>query len=257
MGYPPTAPPPPMGYPGALPPMDYPGAPPPMGYPDAPPPMGYPGAPPPMGYPPSAPPPTLPAGCVAVVGQQYCAPYVVDLTVRKKALSLSRGDFVVTDVNGALLLKVQGKVFSIIDRRVLVDGTGNPIVTMRRKMMTVHDLWEVYRGESMNSSDLLFSAKKSSFIQPLKTQLDVFLVPNTGESVCDFKVKSGFFERSYTICIGESNTIIAQMRRKYTVSNVLLGRDTFRVTVYPNIDYAFIVALVVILDEINRGDDDL
>ncbi|KAK1284091.1 Protein LURP-one-related 15 [Acorus calamus] len=155
----------------------------------------------------------------------YCAPYVVDLTVRKKALSLSRGDFVVTDVNGALLLKVQGKVFSIIDRRVLVDGTGNPIVTMRRK--------------------------------PLKTQLDVFLVPNTGESVCDFKVKGSFFERSYTICIGESNTIIAQMRRKYTVSNVLLGRDTFRVTVYPNIDYAFIVALVVILDEINRGDDDL
>ncbi|KAK1284345.1 Protein LURP-one-related 15 [Acorus calamus] len=150
--------------------------------------------------------------------EQYCAPYVVDLTVRKKALSLSRGDFVVTDVNGALLLKVQGKVFSIIDRRVLVDGAGNPIL--------------------------------------LKTQLDVFLVPNTSESVCDFKVKGGFFERSYTICIGESNTIIAQMRRKYTVSNVLLGRDTFRVTVYPNIDYAFIVALVVILDEINRGDDD-
>ncbi|KAK1283250.1 Protein LURP-one-related 15 [Acorus calamus] len=50
------------------------------------------------------------------------------------------------------------------------------------------------------------------------------------------------------------------MKRKYTVTNVLMGRDTFGVTVYPNIDYAFVVALVVILDEINRdrmGDDDI
>ncbi|KAK1284346.1 Protein LURP-one-related 15 [Acorus calamus] len=224
------------------------------------PPMGYPptGPPPPMGYPQSAPPSTLPVGCVAVVGQQYCAPYPVDLTVRKKALSLSEGDFEVTDVNGVLLLKVRGKVFSIRDRRVLVDGAGNPIVTMRRKIMTVHDRWEAYRGESTNSSDLLFTAKKSSFIQLLKTQLDVFLASNTSENVCDFKVKGSFFERSCTICVGESNTIIAQMKRKYTVSNVLLGRDTFGVTVYPNFDYAFVVTLVVILDEINRdrmGDD--
>lgn len=42
------------------------------------------------------------------------------------------------------------------------------------------------------------------------------------------------------------------MRRKYTVSQVLMGRDTFTVTVYPGVDYAFIVALVVILDEINK-----
>ncbi|KAK1283728.1 Protein LURP-one-related 15 [Acorus calamus] len=153
-----------------------------------------------MGYPPSAPPPTLPAGCVAVVGQQYCAPYPVDLTVRKKALSLSEGDIVVTDVNGALVLKL------------------------------------------------------------LKTQLEVFLASNTSENVCDFKVKGSFFERSCTICVGESNTIIAQMKRKYTVTNVLMGRDTFGVTVYPNNDYAFVVALVMIMDEINRdmmGDDDI
>lgn len=29
------------------------------------------------------------------------------------------------------------------------------------------------------------------------------------------------------------------------------GKDTFGVTVYPNVDYAFIVALVVILNEIS------
>lgn len=40
-----------------------------------------------------------------------------------------------------------------------------------------------------------------------------------------------------------------------SAQSVLLGKDNFMVTVYPNIDYAFIVALIVILDEINNSDE--
>ena len=46
------------------------------------------------------------------------------------------------------------------------------------------------------------------------------------------------------------------MRCKYTVSPVLMGRDMFTVTMYLRVDYAFIVALVVILDEINKESED-
>ena len=41
------------------------------------------------------------------------------------------------------------------------------------------------------------------------------------------------------------------MHRKQNVGSVVLGKDTFAVTVYPHVDYAFIVALIVVLDEIN------
>ncbi|KAL3633361.1 hypothetical protein CASFOL_000585 [Castilleja foliolosa] len=41
------------------------------------------------------------------------------------------------------------------------------------------------------------------------------------------------------------------MHKKHNAQSVLLGRDTFGVTVYPNVDYAFITALIVILEEIN------
>ena len=41
------------------------------------------------------------------------------------------------------------------------------------------------------------------------------------------------------------------MHKKQNVQSVLLGKENFSVTVYPNIDYAFIVALIVILDDIN------
>uniref|UniRef100_A0A804MLB1 Protein LURP-one-related 15 n=1 Tax=Zea mays TaxID=4577 RepID=A0A804MLB1_MAIZE len=78
-------------------------------------------------------PPAAPAP-VAVVSPQFCAPYVVPLTVTKKAISLSDGDFTVTDANGATVLQVKGAVFSIRHRRVLLDAAGQPILTMLEKM---------------------------------------------------------------------------------------------------------------------------
>lgn len=41
------------------------------------------------------------------------------------------------------------------------------------------------------------------------------------------------------------------MHKKHSVKSILLGKDKFMVTVYPNVDYAFIISLIVILDEIN------
>lgn len=41
------------------------------------------------------------------------------------------------------------------------------------------------------------------------------------------------------------------MHRNHNVKTFLLGADNYAVTAYPNVDYAFIVALVVLLDEVN------
>ena len=46
--------------------------------------------------------------------------------------------------------------------------------------------------------------------------------------------------------------IVLQMHTKHTFKDLMLGKENFMVTVYPNMDYAFIVALIVILDEINQ-----
>jgi len=35
-----------------------------------------------------------------------------------------------------------------------------------------------------------------------------------------------------------------------------MDKDHFSVTVYPNVDYAFIVALIVVLDETNEDEKD-
>ncbi|URE06224.1 hypothetical protein MUK42_03709 [Musa troglodytarum] len=72
-------------------------------------------------------------GPVVVVGPQFCAPHVVDLTVTKKALSLTDSDFAVTDVNGNVVLKVKGVFFSLRDRCALLDAAGNPSSPCNRR----------------------------------------------------------------------------------------------------------------------------
>jgi uncharacterized protein YxjI len=188
---------------------------------------------------------------VAVVGPQFCAPDTMALTVTKKAFSWSGGDFNVSDVYGAVLMKVQGRYLSRHSHRVLCDAAGTPIISMRKKLISWHDTWKVYRGDSSDKKDLLFTAKRSHMMQ-LKTNLDVFLSGN--DRICDFKVKGSWFERSCTFYLGDTNTIIAHMSREYSLKNVLLRKDTFGITVYPGVDYALIVSIIVILYEIQKPD---
>ncbi|KAI3849641.1 hypothetical protein MKW92_014118 [Papaver armeniacum] len=204
------------------------------------------------------PPPPLatPGSQIVVIAPHFCAPYPVDLTISKKLISIGEGNFGVFISMAILSLRLK-VILSIRDRRVLVDAAGAPLVSLQQKIVTCHRRWQVYRGDSSDSKDLLFSVKKSSLLQ-LKTSLHVFLASNTAEEACDFKIKGSFFERSCAIYAGDSNNIIAQMRKKHTVQSIVLDKDTYQITVYPNVDYAFVVALCVVLNEINmdRKDED-
>ncbi|XP_059668110.1 protein LURP-one-related 15-like isoform X2 [Cornus florida] len=164
------------------------------------------------------------ANPISIIGPQFCVPNPVDLAIVRKMLAITDGNFVVTDLNDNLMFKLKEKIMAIHDRLVLLDAAGKPIVTLQEKIWTAHSRWQVFRGDSKDPADLLFSAKTSSIIQ-LKTKLNVYLANNTAE----------------------------EMHKKHTVESVLLGKDKFMVTVYPNVDYAFIVALIVILDDINKA----
>ncbi|KAK4268479.1 hypothetical protein QN277_025133 [Acacia crassicarpa] len=188
---------------------------------------------------------------VAVVGQQYCCPHPVDLAIVRMVLTLA-DKFTVTDINSNVVFKLGVSLLTLHDHRVLLDVAQNPVVTLRRKIMTMHDRWQAFRGDSSDPKDLIFSLKRSSLIQLVRTELDVFLASNTSEQVCDFKIKGSWLGRSCVVYAGESNTIVAQMHEKHTFQSIAFGKTNFMVTVHPNVDYAFIVALIVILDEINQ-----
>ncbi|KAF8731828.1 hypothetical protein HU200_015769 [Digitaria exilis] len=189
---------------------------------------------------------------VVVVAPQLCAPYAVALTVTKKVMSLHGNDFTITDPNDAVVLQVKGKGMMRHHRCVLLGANEQPILSFRGTMLTMHNKWEVFRGDSKSPSDLLFTARCPKLMQLLKTEMDIFLAGNnTDQQFCDFRLKGNYFDRNCAIYLGDSDIMIAQITRKYTAANVLLGRDTFNVTVFPNVDHVFVAALVVLLDEVH------
>lgn len=187
---------------------------------------------------------------VVVISHKFLAPYPVDLTIVEKVLKLSDGNFEVKDVNGNVVFKVEGKFFTLHNRRIVKDAAGNPIVSLENKILTAHNRWNAYKRDSSDPKDLVFTAKASHLIE-LKTGVDVFLPNNTEEEKCDFKLKGSFSESYCTIYAGDS--IIAQMHKKNTAQSMLLGKTTSSVTVYPNVDFAFIVALLVTLHETDNS----
>ncbi|XP_057513105.1 protein LURP-one-related 15-like isoform X2 [Actinidia eriantha] len=157
----------------------------------------------------------------------------------------------------------------------LLDAGLNPIATLLQKQMA-----SIYgRGQRPRRSAL--QCQKIA-VCPTQDRIKHPLANNTTAEVCDFKAEASWLERSHAIYAGESSTIVAQVRcilfkiviksvhhlcesndlmiivmqmqKKHTAESLLLGKDWFMVTVYPQIDYAFIDALLVIIDDINKED---
>ncbi|KAL8501941.1 hypothetical protein ACS0TY_021171 [Phlomoides rotata] len=76
------------------------------------------------------------------------------------------------------------------------------------------------------------------------------LANNQSEDVCDYTVQGSWFQKLCKVYFGDSSTIVAMMNENLSIGSQFSGKDIFMVKVCPNIDYAFIVALIIILDEI-------
>lgn len=185
---------------------------------------------------------------VTVVGAEHCRAHSIELTVSEKKASLSGESYEIADADGNCLFKMDGHAFSVRDKCTLLNREGCPVLTARKKLMSMHDTWEVYAGDKCEAESRLFEVKKSSFFQ-LKTSLDVLLNGNSNDDCPDFRIKGNFFEREAQILKGE--TVIAEVKRKFSVGNVIMDKHVFCVEVRPHIDLAFIATLIVILHEIS------
>ncbi|XP_071698018.1 protein LURP-one-related 10-like isoform X2 [Rutidosis leptorrhynchoides] len=178
---------------------------------------------------------------VSVIGTQFIAPYPLEVKIEKN----SQGNFVISDINSKTILKVKPCDTSFHRQRLLLDANDIPLVMMREK---------VYRGESKAKEDMIFSTKTEHMIH-FKTRLNVYLANKmSNKDDFDFKIEGNWSDRSCDIYIGDSSTAIAQVNKVQPLHNVKLPKDNFMVTIYRNVDYAFVVALIVIVDSMKSSD---
>nr|XP_016447647.1 PREDICTED: protein LURP-one-related 14-like [Nicotiana tabacum] len=185
---------------------------------------------------------------VPIVGDDFCFPYLVNLNVKKKILGISHINIDVLDDIGISLLQGNGKVWHLRKKkRIICDPAGLPILTLREKSLSWHNTWKVYRAGSLDRNDLLYTVKRSSPIQ-MKMQLDVFLASNISGEICDFHVKGAYTNQSFKVHKGD--TLIAEVKERFKLGSFFKGKENFELRVYPGADYAFIVSILIIYNEI-------
>ncbi|BAT83967.1 hypothetical protein LR48_Vigan03g079300 [Vigna angularis] len=174
---------------------------------------------------------------VSVINSLYCSADSITLQINtEKGVTYNEND--------DRLFYMNDTFFTLHNRRVLYDDTQKPIVTFYRKAVTLHERCKVFKGESTDSSQLLFSVKKINKSSSHGiTKLNVFLANNQDKKKSDFRVIISGIKSSCIVYIGESPNIVAKME----------NNGGFKVLVYPNVDYAFIVALLMIVKDVKVG----
>ncbi|XP_073393678.1 protein LURP-one-related 15 isoform X2 [Physcomitrium patens] len=181
---------------------------------------------------------------VPVVGQQYVSNTVQSYVISKKKLSVSQGDWTITDQAGNSAFKVDGRIASMHSRRFLRDAAGNTILSMKKKVLSVHDTWEILTG---NGDQVVATCRNSSVLQ-LKTSVDVMLVgkqTSTSTTTPDYQVKGDVLDWNLTVFRGRERAAVVS--RQVTAKTVVLDRDSFDVAIFPGVDQVLVLALLALL----------
>ncbi|CAN1325599.1 Protein LURP-one-related 14 [Linum perenne] len=97
----------------------------------------------------------------------------------------------------------------------------------------------------ITNDNLLFTVKQSHPLQ-IKKDLNVYLSTGLVDAP-DFNVTGSYTSLSFKVYKG--HRILAEVKHNFTLESFYKGKERFTIKVYPEVDYAFIIALLVIIDE--------
>ncbi|CAL4989896.1 unnamed protein product [Urochloa decumbens] len=170
------------------------------------------------------------------------------LTVWRKSLLFNCDGFTVFDAKGDLAFRVD--CYGARGRRhaevVLMDVAGKPLLTLRRKKLSLAEQWVIYDGdataEPTKSKPLLSVRRNVSLRSSTKTLAHVTpLVPGASA----FVVEGSYGRRACAVRDARGDSVVAEVRRKESV-----GDDVFRLVADPRrLGAPLAMGLVIALDE--------
>eukprot|EP01018_Ginkgo_biloba_P004634 Gb_02523 [translate_table: standard] len=184
-----------------------------------------------------------------LIDDQLCKASLTTLTVWKKSLVFNCNGFTVYDSTGNLAFRVDNYASNIKDGVILMDAAGNAFLTMRRKRLSIQNEWQGFLGDKLNGQKPMFSLRRPSTLLPTKVLAEVFIGSAKQKKQSDYHIEGSYSKRSFTI-YSNSRSIVAEVRRKQATSEIMLGADVFNLVVQPGYDQAFIMGLIITLDQI-------
>jgi len=166
------------------------------------------------------------------------------LTVWRKSLLFNCDGFTVFDARGDLAFRVD--CYASARRRaevVLMDVAGKPLLTVRRKRLSLTDHWVIYDGDG-TARPLLSVRRHVSLRSSSKTLAHVTpLGSAAAASAAEYVVEGSYGRRACAVRDARGDAV-AEVRRKESV-----GDDVFRLVADPRLGEPLAMGLVIALDE--------
>ncbi|PUZ62764.1 hypothetical protein GQ55_3G012500 [Panicum hallii var. hallii] len=171
------------------------------------------------------------------------------LTVWRKSLLFNCHGFTVFDARGDLAFRVDCYAASRCRAEVvLMDFAGKPLLTVRRKRLSLTEHWVIYDGdaaaEPAKSRPLLSVRRHVSLRASNKAVAHV--TPHTSAaaaSTAEYVVEGSYGRRACAVRDARGDAV-AEVRRKESV-----GDDVFRLVADPRLGAPLAMGLVIALDE--------
>jgi len=173
---------------------------------------------------------------------KYCVPQETMLHMKEKAFSLSGDDFTVKTTTGMEICRCKGKVLSISDKKVFTDMQGHELFALKNKHFTIHKSFHAERPDGKD----VFVVKGQFSILSSKSTCE-FTNASDGRHV-ELEIKGDWWDRSASITFG-GEPVAHISRSFFNMRQIFADKDTYFVTVAPQVDLTLIAALCVCLDE--------
>ncbi|XP_074555679.1 protein LURP-one-related 8-like [Curcuma longa] len=171
------------------------------------------------------------------------------LTVWRRSLLFNGNGFAVFDAKGNLAFRVDNYASGSKKEVVLMDGAGKPLLTIRRKKLSLGlgEQWMIYEGE--DDADPRFVVKRH--VNPLHSRaLQARVIPcvSGAKSRCAYKIEGSYSQRRCAVLDGERRPM-AEIKRKEPVKGVSFGLDVFHLVVQPGFDASVAMTIVMLLEQ--------
>jgi len=181
------------------------------------------------------------------IWNQFLARQSETLILREKVMSLSGDSFDINLQSGQPILRVQGKVMSLSGRKSVFDLSGNHLFDIAKEHLHIHATYA-----AVNPAGQKLLEVKSGFALLGSKATATFTNAATGAPET-LLMKGNFFDSAADIVDQKNGFVVGRINRKLLSGrDLLLGQQTYALTVAPGVDLALMVAMCICMDEKNN-----
>lgn len=193
-----------------------------------------------------------------IIDLKFCVQQPTTLILKENIYSASNDDFDIMDLSNRPWFKLDAKLFSMKEKRTLLDINRSPILTMTKRLFTIGSKWNVHRGSS-SKKELLYTVENK--VMTFTPHINIYL--NDGDRNPDFVVTGNFGRKDFEIFDARKSSRVligsVSKQRPFESFTALIsnrmGADCYYLNINQGHDAAFFVTICLLLEEFYSEQD--